>query len=202
MAHNTVLVLREILGSPGRKSSRTNNSLRGAVYLLERLLIANEADGLPAIQFSAVMVSFRAALAANNARLDMDIVKAISSIFQNEEIMKHVTVDEWATPLDILAQCSKRTTERADGTKLEVSNSLTSTTAYRPTSVHSKDRDNIGSAISASLLQIIIFLEGRCILQKDSTLTEIVMEFFIHVHGHLPDSAADLLIDYYAAEHL
>ena len=36
MAHNTILVLREILGSPSRKSSRTNNSLRGAVYFLER----------------------------------------------------------------------------------------------------------------------------------------------------------------------
>lgn len=201
MAHNTILVLREILGSPSRKSSRTNNSLRGAVYFLERLLIANEADGLPAIQFSAVMVSYRAALAANNARLDMDIVKAISSIFQNEEVMKHVTVDEWAIPLDILAECSKRTTERADGMKLEASNSLVST-GYRPTSEHSKDRDNISSAISASLLQIIIFLEGRCIHQKDPTLTEIVMEFFIRVHGHLPDSAADLLIDYYATEHL
>jgi len=202
MAHNTILVLRETLEAPSKKSPRANNSLRGAVYLLERLLLANEAEGLPAIQFSAVMVSFRAALTANNARLDVDIVKAISSAFHSEEVMNHVSFDEWAVPLGILVECSKRTTERADGTKLETSNAPASAAATRPASVHSRDKDNIGSAISSTLLQMIILLEGQCIAHKDPTLVESVVEFFTCVHGHLPDSAADMVIEYYATEHL
>ncbi|RPB20774.1 hypothetical protein L211DRAFT_491798 [Terfezia boudieri ATCC MYA-4762] len=200
MAHNTILVLRETLEAPSKKSPRANNSLRGAVYLLERLLLANEADGLPAIQFSAVMASFRAALSANNARLDVDIVKAISSAFHSEEVMSHVSFDEWAVPLGILVECSKRTTERADGTKLETSN--TPASAALSASAHSRDKDNIGSAISSTLLQMIILLEGQCIAHKDPTLTESVVEFFTCVHGHLPDSAADMVIEYYATEHL
>jgi len=202
MAHNTILVLREILEAPNKKSPRTNNSLRGAVYFLERLLLANEADGLPAIQFSAVMTSFQAALAANNARLDVDVVKAISSAFHSEEVMSHVSFDEWAVPLGILVECSKRTTERADGIKLETLNAPASAATARPASVHSRDKDNIGSAISSTLLQMIVLLEGQCITQKDPTLVESVVEFFTCVHGHLPDSAADMVVEYYATEHL
>lgn len=201
MAHNTILVLRAILEAPSKKSSRANNSLRGAVYFLERLLMANEADGLPAIQFSAVMLSFRAVLSANNARLDVDVVKAICSAFHSEEVMSHVTFDEWAVPLDVLAQCSKRTMESADGSKTGTS-SIPSRDVARPVSVNSRDKDNIGSAISASLLQMIVLLEGHCIAHKDPTLIEIVVDFFVRVHGHLPDSSADMVIDYYATEHL
>ncbi|KAF8472461.1 hypothetical protein BDZ91DRAFT_652468 [Kalaharituber pfeilii] len=203
MAHNTILVLREILEVPSKKSSRTNNSLRGAVYLLERLLMANEADGLPPVPFSAVMISFQAALAANNARLDMDIAKAICSAFHNDDVMGQATYDEWAVPLDILVHCSLRTTERADGTKIDVQDvTCPSLGVTRPSSMHSRDKDNISSAISTVLFQVILFLEAQCATRKDFTLNEIVMDFFTRVHGHLPDSAADMVIEYYASEHL
>ena len=199
MAHNTVLVLRDILEAPSKRSSRTTNSLRGAVFFLERLLIANEGDGLPAVQFSAVMVSFRAALAVNNARLDMEVAKAICSIFHNEGVMSHVIFDEWVVPLDILVQCSRRTTERADGTRLEPSSPSTDS---RSSSFQSKDKDNIGNAISDVLLQMIQLLEAQCTTHRDFTLTEIVVDFFTRIHGHLPDSAAEMVIEHYATEHL
>src|SRR5205085_8787507 len=51
MAHNSILVLREILDAPSQRlsASSNTNTLRGAVWFLEKLLIANEKDGLPSV---------------------------------------------------------------------------------------------------------------------------------------------------------
>lgn len=197
MAHNSVLVLLEILETPAKNPSASaanasTNTLKGAVWFLEKLLIANEQDGLPPVQFPIVMSAFQSALAVDSARLELEICRAISAILASKDVVSQISFDEWAIPLDLLVACSRRTTERADGTPLG-----TRTDEAQP---HS-EQGGLGAAISQAIFQVIHQLEVACHNPDFEQIDEVV-DFFVRVHGHLPNSAAEHVINHYATEHL
>ncbi|KAL7270488.1 Tuberous sclerosis 2-like protein [Rhizina undulata] len=197
MAQSSILVLREILETPAKKHTSNTNMLRGAVWFLEKLTLAADTQGMPPMHFSFVMSAYQTALCADSLRLEFEICRAIQSILANRDIISQVSYDEWTVPLDILVHCSRRTFERADGTPLtgrNMGNEFTSST--RP-----PDKEGLGLAIAQSLFSIINLLEGACKNPEFGQVEEVV-DFFVRVHGHLPDSTAELIINYYAAEHL
>ncbi|KAK6354179.1 Tuberous sclerosis 2-like protein [Orbilia blumenaviensis] len=188
MAHNSILALKAILESPSRKESQFNsNTLRGAVCFFERLLLGAGENGLPELQISTVMVAYRASLTANNARLELDLCRAIYNIISKKEVTDQISFDEWAIPLDIVYQCAVRAADRAH------------TAAPNPDAAQKKD--NITLAVYSSIAQIMGQLEKLCI-SVDFTSSEVVMDFFMKMNGHLSDSGAELVINYYATEHL
>ncbi|KAK6541742.1 Tuberous sclerosis 2-like protein [Orbilia ellipsospora] len=188
MAHNSILALKSILESPSRKESQFNsNTLRGAVCFCERLLLGAGDNGLPELQISTVMNAYRASLSANNPRLELDLCRAIYNIFSKKEVVEQITFDEWVVPLDIIYQCSSRTAERLQATA--------------PTPDAAQRKDNIAMAVYSSVAQIITQLERFC-ASVDFNSSEVVMDFFIKMHPHLPDTCAELVINYYATEHL
>lgn len=200
MAHNSVLVLLEILETPAKNPSSNaananTNTLKGAVWFLEKLLIANEQDGLPPVQFPIVMSAFQSALAADSARLELEICRAISAILASKDVVSQISFDEWAVPLDLLVACSRRTTERADGTPLGVRPGVDE--APQPQNEHG----GLNAAISQAIFQVIHQLEVACHNPDFEQIDEVV-DFFVRVHGHLPNSAAEHVINHYATEHL
>lgn len=202
MAHNSVLVLLEILETPaknpsGNSANANTNTLKGAVWFLEKLLIANEQDGLPPVQFPIVMSAFQSALAADSARLELEICRAISAILASKDVVSQISFDEWAVPLDLLVACSRRTTERADGTPLGV-RSGTHEASPPP---QGAEYSGLSAAISQAIFQVINQLEVAC-HNPEFEQTDEVVDFFVRVHGHLPNSAAEHVINHYATEHL
>lgn len=200
MAHNSVLVLLEILETPAKNPSSNaananTNTLKGAVWFLEKLLIANEQDGLPPVQFPIVMSAFQSALAADSARLELEICRAISAILASKDVVSQISFDEWAVPLDLLVACSRRTTERADGASLSAR--LGTDETPQPHSEHG----GLSAAISQAIFQVIHQLEAACHNPDFEQIDEVV-DFFVRVHGHLPNSAAEHVINHYATEHL
>lgn len=200
MAHNSVLVLLEILETPAKNPSSNaananTNTLKGAVWFLEKLLIANEQDGLPPVQFPIVMSAFQSALAADSARLELEICRAISAILASKDVVSQISFDEWAVPLDLLVACSRRTTERADGASLGAHPGTGETP--QPHSEHG----GLSAAISQAIFQVIHQLEAACHNPEFEQIDEVV-DFFVRVHGHLPNSAAEHVINHYATEHL
>ncbi|KAJ6264721.1 Tuberin [Drechslerella dactyloides] len=188
MAHNSILALRSILESPSRKESQFNsNTLRGAVCFCERLLLGSGENGLPEIQISTVMTAYRASLSANNPRLELDLCRAIFNLLTKREVVEQIAFDEWAIPLDIVYQCSVRATERLQ--------------AVAPNPDAAQKKDNIAIAVFNSVAQIIGQLERLC-AGGDFPSADIVMDFFVKMNLHLPDSCAELVIDYYATEHM
>ncbi|PWW80396.1 hypothetical protein C7212DRAFT_342089 [Tuber magnatum] len=195
MAHNSILVLREILEAPAKNppGSSNTNTLRGAVWFLEKLLIANETDGLPSVQFTVVMCAFQSALSADSMRLELEISRAIAAILSSKDVASDIAFDEWPVPLNILVHCSRRATRLTHGPTREGLES--------DDTPHSYENDGVGVAISQALTQIITMLEMAC-LNPVFEQTEEVIGFFIRVHSHLPNSAAELVINYYSTEHL
>ncbi|KAG0641715.1 hypothetical protein HOY80DRAFT_1038654 [Tuber brumale] len=195
MAHNSILVLREILEAPAKNppGSSNTNTLRGAVWFLEKLLIANETDGLPSVQFTVVMSAFQSALSADSMRLELEISRAIAAILGSKDVVSQIAFDEWPVPLSILVHCSRRATRLMHGPTREGLESDDTPYPY--------ENDGVGAAISHALTQIITQLEAAC-LNPEFEQTEEVMGFFTRVHSHLPNSAAELVINYYSTEHL
>ena len=195
MAHNSILVLREILEAPATNppGSSNTNTLRGAVWFLEKLLIANETDGLPSVQFTVVMSAFQSALSADSMRLELEISRAIAAILSSKDVVSQIAFDEWPVPLNILVHCSRRATRLMHGPTREGPESDNTPYPY--------ENDGVGAAISQALIQVISLLEMAC-LNPEFEQTEEVMGFFIRVHPHLPNSGAELVINYYSTEHL
>lgn len=203
MAHNSVLVLLEILETPAKNPSANaananTNTLKGAVWFLEKLLIANEQDGLPPVQFPIVMSAFQSALAADSARLELEICRAISAILASKDVVSQISFDEWAVPLNLLVACSRRTTERADGTPLSVRLGTDEAPIPLP---QQNEHGGLSAAISQAIFQVIHQLEVACHNPDFEQMDEVV-DFFVRVHGHLPNSAAEHVINHYATEHL
>ncbi|KAF3920330.1 Tuberin [Dactylellina cionopaga] len=192
MAHNSILALKSILESPSKKEGQFNNNpnsntLRGAVCFCERLLLGAGENGLPELQISTVMLAYKASLSAHNPRLELDLCRAIYNILSKKEVVEQITFDEWTMPLDIIYQCSTRATERLQAT------------APNPDAAQKKD--NIAIAVFSSVTQIITQLEKLC-ASVDFNSSEAVMGFFVKMNQHLPDTCAELVINYYATEHL
>ena len=195
MAHKCVLTLLEISRKSKRSSSAPNtNTLRGAVWFLEKLLSENGENGLPKLQFSVVMSAFKDTLARDLPRLDMSVCGAIGRVLARPDIVSQISFDEWAIPLEVLAHVSRRTTERADGV------SLARLGIKNVPKVKPQDKE-VNAAISQTLFTIINQLEEAC-RQPDFTQVEGVVQFFLDVNGHIPDSAAEFVLNYYASEHL
>ncbi|KAI5791521.1 hypothetical protein FPQ18DRAFT_390210 [Pyronema domesticum] len=204
MQHKCIATLLEILRKPSRKGGATNtNTLRGATWFLEKLLLENvEAQAAVPntplkfqVSVPVVMSAFRdAAFTKNNLRLDANICGAICRILARPEIVAQISFDEWSIPLEVLVHVSRRTTERADGISLQrlgVRNVPRVRSEYK----------EVNSAISQSLFQIINQLEEAC-RRPDFAQVEGVVEFFLEVYGHIPDSAAEFVLNYYATMHM
>jgi hypothetical protein len=196
MAHKCILTLLEITRKPhSKKSSLPNtNTLRGAIWFLEKLLLENGENGLPKVQFSIVMSAFRDALARDSARLEMSICGAIGRVLSRSDLVPQISFDEWTTPLEVLVHVSRRTTERADGVSLQ-------RLGVKNVPKARQEDKEVNAAISTTMFQIINQLEEAC-RQPDFMQVEGVVEFFLQVYGHIPDSAAEFVLNYYASEHL
>lgn len=194
MAHKCILTLLEITKKPqGRASAPNTNTLRGAVWFLEKLLLENGESGLPKLQFSTVMSAFADALYKDSPRLEMSVCGAIGRVLARPDIMSQISFDEWESPLEILVRISRRTTERVDGVSL-------TRLGVQSVPRHQNDKA-VTDAISHSLFQIINQLEEAC-RRPEFLQTEEVVEFFLNVYGHIPDSAAEIVISFYSTEHL
>ncbi|TGZ83816.1 hypothetical protein EX30DRAFT_92453 [Ascodesmis nigricans] len=186
---------QERIGQPVPKESKDTphpNTLRGAVMILEKLVEFNGSTGLPKIELPVLFTAFHDALCADSPRLELVIMSAIAKIVAMPEVSSQIFYDEWKVPLDILVQASKRTIETADGTPLE---------RLGVKDVQQGVDRKLGMAIAEKLLEIIQQLEMACI-KSEFTYVEGVIEFFLQCFGHLPDSAAKFVIDYYRSEHL
>jgi hypothetical protein len=135
----------------------------------------------------------------DSARLELDIAHSMCSIFSNDALIDVIAPEDWTVALDILVQCSRRTNETADGRPIEPR----AGTPSLPTSSRGSKEDlrRMSTDLSQTLFQIISQLENLC-SKTDFTQKDTVIDFFIRVHGHLPDSCAELVINHYSEEHL
>lgn len=197
MSHRCLLILLNMLrhcalgeNSPLMEAPNTN-AMRGAIWTLEKIFQLDGSDGIPKVDYLVLFVALRDAMAIDRPRVDLDIMGVISIILKTPNAVAQIKFDEWRLPLEILAQVARRTVETADGTPLERLGVM----GVRPTS------DRVPRAISEKLLEIIILLDSAC-RDNDINFVEGVVDFFLQVYAHIPDSTAEFVITYYNDHHL
>ncbi|KAI9793348.1 MAG: Tuberous sclerosis 2-like protein [Peltula sp. TS41687] len=185
-AQNMATALLDIVKSPSMHVDRNTNTIRGAVMLVTRIMIADGEEGLVKVSFSAAMGAFQMSLATNSSRLELEVVGAVVKLVEDDGYSKALLQeDDWSILLDILAQCSRK----VNG-------------AIKAPSKGSKDKEKENIArLSASLTHVIHHLESLC-LEGNFDQKQSVIDFFKAIHSHLPDTCAELLVQHYAEEHL
>ncbi|KAI9813782.1 MAG: Tuberous sclerosis 2-like protein [Pycnora praestabilis] len=196
LARKMVLALLEILRDPSKEHTRNSNTIRGAAAVFKNLLKANGAGGLSLVPFSTLMDALQKSLAIDNSRLDLEVVQVLACLFESEELMALTLEEDWTLLLEILTRSFKRTIDSGNG---QPSDSVLND-AQSPSAKISKDK-TVTSTLSQILQQILQKLEVSCGI-LDFTQKEGVMEFFMLNQQHLAHSCVELVINYYADEHL
>ncbi|KAI9822268.1 MAG: Tuberous sclerosis 2-like protein [Thelocarpon impressellum] len=197
IAQLTVVSLLAIVRAPSEQADRNTNTVRGAVTIADRIMKASGADGLPVIPFSALMEAFHRSLAADSARLEVDVLDAIVGLFEDDALRPMaLQEDNWSVLLEVLVRCSQRLTEAGDEGTLERLSGSPQVTAVKS----GKERD-LFARLSHGLSQLITQFEALAV-KPDLVQKGPIMTFFMTVQALLPDSAAKLLIYHYMDEHI
>lgn len=188
-AQNTVTALLDILRSPSGHCDRNTNTLRGAFILLKRLWQANGAHGLATFSTTALLSALQLVLAANSARLELEILETILNLLRETSFTGALDQeDSWSILANVLAECSQKTTEK-----------------MKATSSGSADNDpktrETASKSAECLNKIVLVLEDCC-LRSNFSHRQTLMDFFLVVSHRLPNTTAELLVKFYVDEHL
>ncbi|KAI9839019.1 MAG: Tuberous sclerosis 2-like protein [Thelocarpon superellum] len=199
VAQNTLTSLLNIIRAPALQAGANTNTVRGAAIIADKIMRANGADGLPLVSFSLLLDAFQKALAADSARLEVDLLDALLSHLEDEELRAQaLQEDDWSVLLDIIAQCARRAVKLVDVRMVEASLQSSASTA---SSRAVRDRD-WATKLSLNLFRIIEQLQTMCLGEPDLVQKGPIMSFFMTVHEHIPDSTAQLVVTHYMDENL
>ena len=185
VAQTTLSGLLNLIRKPEPNGVNTN-TIRGALYIIDKLLKSKGSEGLVSVSVPTLMESLRKALSADSARLELELVRVIKTLLGDPTLSKSIVDEDSTNMLRVLTQCA----ERADKL-LELS---------MPVSRDEQKEREIGNFLSQELNEVFTQLEILFprfeIIEKEK-----IMTFFFSAHDRLSDSCAELLIGYYIDEH-
>ncbi|KAI9832556.1 MAG: hypothetical protein M1819_004346 [Sarea resinae] len=195
VGHEAINVLLSILRKASDQRERNLNSVRGAVHILQKVVQNQGKNGIPNILFTDFIDALHKSLAADSPRLEIDIMNAIISLFDTSEIVDSIIEEPWGVLLSILAHCSRR----LSGGSRRIKDPY-ATQALKTSSKGSRDNPLIMSS-SRSFLHVINQL-ALLFSRLDAYHQKSVIDFFMLVPDHLPDTCAEILVNYYRDENL
>ena len=185
VAQTTLSGLLNLIRKPEPNGVNTN-TIRGALYIIDKLLKSKGAEGLVTVSVPTLMESLRKALRADSARLELELVRVVKTLLGDPTLSKSVVEEDGTNMLEVLSQCA----QRADKL-LEMG---------LPISRDEQKEREIGNFLSQELNEVFAQLEILFprfeIIEKER-----IMTFFFSVHERLSDSCAEMLISYYIDEH-
>ena len=190
----TISVILDILTTPPEQHGRTPNTVRGALYVLKNIVCSNGAEDLPVLPFSTVVDTLRLSLNTDSARVDSVVIQVVTCLFDSEETIAIALAEEWNDLLELLLLSFRREIDKDNG-------------APRPDSGTSSIKSSFtklakeGTGPSQGLLQIINNL-GYIWPGLSSHQKQVVAKFFVTFHSRLSIQCAEILVHYYADEHL
>ncbi|KAF4628791.1 hypothetical protein G7Y89_g9364 [Cudoniella acicularis] len=192
----TVRILLDILRDPsaGEKGKQNVREIRGALSVLKRLFAKNGEDGFPLVPFTLLVHAMKKVISVEHAKVDADILHLILSLFGDEEVKDNVMEEDWLLMFDVVIKCSQRALETPDGRPI--------TSRSRMASPLIKDEpveQNLATGLAQTLYSLIIRIEKLVVgfAGEDFLQREDCVKFFVHVHAHLPESCAKLVIDHF-----
>jgi hypothetical protein len=185
VAQTTLSGLLNLIRKPEPNGVNTN-TIRGALYIIDKLLKSKTSEGLVTVSVPTLMESLRKALSADNARLELELLRVLKTLLGDPTLSKSVVEEDGTNMLRVLTQCAQRADKLLE--------------MPTPISRDEQKEREIGHFLSQELNEVFAQLEVLFprfeIIEKER-----IMTFFFSVHDRLSDSCADLLIGYYIDEH-
>lgn len=190
----TVAVVLDILTTPPEQHGRTVNTVRGALYVLKNIVCSNGAEDLPVLPFAIIVNALRKSLNTDSARVDGVVIQVLGCLFDSEETITITLGEEWSDLLELLLLSFRREVDKDTGTPRPDSGT---SSIQSPSTKAIKD----GTGTSHGLLQVINNLEFIW-PRLNSHQKQVVAKFFMAFHGRLTGKCAEIMVNYYADEHL
>ncbi|KAF2755114.1 hypothetical protein EJ05DRAFT_513429 [Pseudovirgaria hyperparasitica] len=175
-------ILRDIRIAQGAQK----NVSRGAIRVVQRLLIADGSDGLPKLYLSDVFPALKASLIVEHRRLESDILELVSFIltdqFLTSQLLKE---DDWSDLVEVLILCSR-------GLSSPYPSEPLSTSERTPS-----EPDMLGE----SLMRTFVHLQ-RLHLRADFVQREYIFKLFMRSAHLLDHTSMEFLVRQHAEERL
>ncbi|KZF21365.1 hypothetical protein L228DRAFT_171200 [Xylona heveae TC161] len=193
VAQKTSDFLLAMISEAASHRGRNMNAICGAISIMRRVETANPADRLPNVPLRKFVRALELALPARSARLSSDILKALTHILENDDLMESTSEKTWDSLLEVVVQCSKNLEEVSGNRK----------TSHQQGSLAPKENKDHGSIGDLPPLLSPIFSRLESLYENlDPFQRASVMWFFMELADRLPDSCAELLVNYYKQENL
>lgn len=210
-SHNgqlTVRILLDILrtGSvEGVKDMDLNREIRGALCVIRELLSKSAEKGYPTVPFALLVDGLATTVkATSSVKAQHEILRLINLLFDAGDGALHpVAVEEdWTALLNVASECSKSATIPILQANLQtgprgIQTSLSSSSLSSTSSKDEPEKPEESNGIE--ILRLITQLEA--LMLRGSSLVFIprqtIVRFFSSVHTILPDSAANVVLDYF-----
>lgn len=190
----TIAIVLDILRESPEQRGRTLNTVRGALYVLKNIICSNGAENLPILPFATITDALQRILKINSARVDVVVVQTLGCLFDHEDTIEMILAEDWTNLLELLLISLRRDLDK-DSNELPFDSSTS--TAQSPSTKAIKE----STGLSQGLLQIINNLDFIW-PRLSSPQKKVVAKFFMKIHSRLTVQSAELLINYYAEEHL
>lgn len=198
-----LLTVLQAYTAAGRAESqqRDQREVRGALEVLQKLVWKSSNKGYPSVPLSP-LIDGLVNLVKNQAtpKTCGILLQLINSLFDDgaKKLNAAIEDEDWAVILNVAADCAKRCRvlpkpDKSSGRDVPVSGRSLSS----PTSSFEREDPILAEIgrLAARLEQLLLEFQSELVQRQDCIV------FFTKIHELLPDSAAGLVLDYFAEFH-
>lgn len=181
---------RILLEAPPNKSS---NKVRGALAMIKCLVMHNGRGSYPVIEFQALVDSLSRVPSLASTRLDLDCLRTIGLLFDNEALVERVLGHDWTKLFRIIKQIATRPLPRDSDAQSPIDTNEPVTRRERRKQLKEEKRPD--SRVTDTLVHIAKAL-GSLWLRLDAPQRDVTAEFYWYMDNYLDAAAFDRFLSY------
>ena len=171
------------------------NAVRGAVHVLQKLVLMDEEEGLPTVSLSLLFPALLDSLSMENKKLEADILQFVSVILATSNLVTILLEeDDWSYLNEILMKCYRpqQRSRKVDSLAPEAPSRDSATSK-----VSDSETPGSADAMARIITSLTELSKDMDFVQKSS-----VMTLFMRLGNEVSDEAAASLIEYCDTERL
>ncbi|KAF2204357.1 hypothetical protein GQ43DRAFT_438010 [Delitschia confertaspora ATCC 74209] len=201
-----VTALLDILVTGATHINRGYNIFRGAIEVLQLLLVEDGQDGLPKVSISLLLPALKASLKSENRLQETLVLRLIAAMFADERLKSLLLDEDWADLIYIIRTCAERSESSVTSSAAEPGSSNgTATAALSPgeqephvmvsATQAEADRREADGFLSEILANMNGMRDEMGFVQKEA-----VMGLFMRLAPRLSDTAAEHMVIFYVEQ--
>lgn len=197
VGQSSVSALLSILLDNPSSPGRSKNIPRGAVHVLQQLVVHDGYEGLPKVPISLLLPALKASLAVDHRKHETDVIRLIATILEDRKLTRLLLEeDDWSDLVAILDKCAQRSEVKETSTVDSSSDSWPTTDSALPGPTRTDgDRNSANDDLAKILMNLDNLRDQMDFVQQAS-----VMDLFMRLANRISNDAAENLIRFYAEE--